>query len=174
MKKLSLVVAGLLIVGTTSVFAAGIGSRTVQSDDGTTVTDIGRSNTGTVNVNGVINQTDVTEGSTVSASTVGTKIISGSGEVNMKRVVNDTSVNNSQVTGGSSVGMKLENAGDGGKITVDQVINETNVNNANVDSSKVGMAVQSHGNQIDVKRVINHTDIEGGTVSGSNVGLVVD
>ena len=174
MKKLSLVVAGLLIVGTTSVFAANIGSSHVQSDDGTKISDIGRSNTGNVNVNGVINQTDVTNGSTVSASSVGTKIKSGSGEVNMKRVVNDTSVNNSQITGGSSVGMRLENAGKGGKITVDQVINETNVNNANVDSSQVGMSVKSQGNQVDVKRVINHTDIEGGAVTGSNVVLVVD
>jgi len=174
MKKLSLIVAGLLIVGTTSIFAANIGSKHVQSDDGTKITDIGKSNAGTVNVNGVINQTDVTNGSTVSASSVGTKIISGNGQVEMKRVVNDTSVDNAQVTGGSSVGMRLENAGDKGKITVDQVINETNVRNTSIDNSQVGMSVKSQGNQVDVKRVINHTDIDGGGVANSNVGLVID
>ena len=173
MKKLSLVVAGLLIVGTTSVFAAGIGSTSLVSDSGERISDVGKSGAGTVNVNGVINETKVGGASTIDSSTVGTKIISGSGAVEMKRVVNDTSVNGSDVTG-SSVGMKLKNAGDGGKIVVDQVINETHLQGTSVSGSKVGMDITTNGNTVDVKRVINHTDIQGGAVDGSNVGLVVD
>jgi hypothetical protein len=133
MKKLSVVLTGLLLVGTTAVFAAPNAVATTGS-----VAAAPAASGGSVSVENIANTNTIVDADVVD-SVVGIRITADGGDVAISNVANENIVENSAIEN-STIGMNIR-ATNGGSVDVTNVANANTVQNSNIKNSTVGLVI---------------------------------